>query len=263
MANRSDKINAVPPKVRHTFGQLAKLLDTERALRSLAVDMGIEDATLNSPTAFADLPAALREAYNALTGERDGLQADKAELTSMLDTAVSAHESANGRLALLLDEPCCRSETVAPGGVMQGYRTADGRNIMLLAVHPDGANPGYSDDVYIDIILHLDRPALLDSVELTAANVGWGDGRLDICLDPDDIECWLYEEFTPARTDRDAPPACRTTFNSGDFCQDGEPLRLDAGDHILRIHYYSRNEQTPERTIGIGAATFNLSNYLL
>lgn len=259
MANRSDKINAVPPKVRHTFGQLAKLLDTERALRSLAVDMGIEDATLDSPTAFADLPAALREAYYALIGERNGLQADKAGLTSMLDTAVPAHESANGRLALLLDEPCRRSVTVAPEGVMQGYRMADGRNIMLLAVHPDGANPGYSDDVYIDIVLHLDRPAWLDSVELTAANVGWGDGRLDVWM-PDDCDNWFGEEITPARTDRDAPPACRMTFVLDDITGGG-PLRLDAGDHILRIHYYSRNEQSNERTIGIGAATFNLSNY--
>ena len=230
---------------------MAEVRDIGAEMRSLAAAVGVDDT---GPLRL--IPGALRDTIKSMQGEVNTLR-------PLVGEAVSAHESANGRLALLLDEPCCRSVTVAPEGVMQSYRMADGRNIMLLPVHPDGANPGYSDGVYIDITLHLDRPAWLDSVELTAANVGWGDGRLDICLDPDDIECWLYEEFTPARTDRDAPPACRTTFNSGDFCQDGEPLRLDAGDHILRIHYYSRNEQTPERTIGIGAATFNLSNYLL
>ena len=203
-----------------------------------------------------NITATARRTFSLVAEVRDIVNT----LRPLIGEAVSAHESANGRMALLLDEPCRRSVTVAPGGVMQGYRTADGRNIMLLAVHPDGANPGYSDDMYTDIILHLDRPALLDSVELTAANVGWGDGRLDVWMPDDDPDNWFGEEIVPARTDRNTPPDCRMTFVLADITGGG-PLRLGAGDHILRIHYYSRNEQSEERTIGIGAATFNLSNY--
>lgn len=227
MTNERDK--NITATARRTFSLVAEVRDIGAEVRSLAAAVGVDDT---GPLRL--IPGALHGAIKSMQGEVNTLRP-------------------------LIDEPCRRSVTVAPGGVMQGYRTADGRNIMLLAVHPDGANPGYSDDMYTDIILHLDRPALLDSVELTAANVGWGDGRLDVWM-PDDCDNWFGEEITPARTDRDAPPACRMTFVLDDITGGG-PLRLGAGDHILRIHYYSRNEQSEERTIGIGAATFNLSNY--
>lgn len=246
MTNEQDK--NITATARQTFSLVAEVRDIGHEMRSLAAAVGVDDT---GPLRL--IPAALRDTIKSMQGEVNTLR-------PLVGEAVSAHESANARLALLLDEPCRRSVTVAPGGVMQGYRMADGRNIMLLAVHPDGANPGYSDDMYVDIILHLDRPALLDSVELTAANVGWGDGRLDVWMPADDPDNWFGEEITPARTDRDAPPACRMTFVLDDITGGG-PLRLGAGDHILRIHYYSRNEQSKERTIGIGAATFNLSNY--
>lgn len=245
MTNERDK--NITATARQTFSLVAEVRDIGHEMRSLATAVGVDDT---GPLRL--IPGALRDTIKSMQGEVNTLR-------PLVGEAVSAHESANGRLALLLDEPCRRSVTVAPEGVMQGYRTADGRNIMLLPVHPDGANPGYSDDIYIDIVLHLDRPALLDSVELTAANVGWGDGRLDVWM-PDDCGDWFGEEIVPARTDRDAPPACRIGFYIDDLWGSG-PLRLGAGDHVLRIHYYSRNEQTPERTIGIGAATFNLSNY--
>lgn len=227
MTNERDK--NITATARRTFSLVAEVRDIGAEVRSLAAAVGVDDT---GPLRL--IPGALHGAIKSMQGEVNTLR-------------------------LLIGEPCRRSVTVAPGGVMQGYRTADGRNIMLLAVHPDGANPGYSDDMYTDIILHLDRPALLDSVELTAANVGWGDGRLDVWM-PDDCDNWFGEEITPARTDRDAPPACRIGFVLDDITGGG-PLRLGAGDHILRIHYYSRNEQSEERTIGIGAATFNLSNY--
>lgn len=245
MTNERDK--NITATARRTFSLVAEVRDIGAEVRSLAAAVGVDDT---GPLRL--IPGALHGAIKSMQGEVNTLR-------PLIGEAVSAHESANGRMALLLDEPCRRSVTVAPGGVMQGYRTADGRNIMLLAVHPDGASPGYSDDMYTDIVLHLDRPALLDSVELTAANVGWGDGRLDVWM-PDDCDNWFGEEITPARTDRDAPPACRIGFVLDDITGGG-PLRLGAGDHILRIHYYSRNEQSEERTIGIGAATFNLSNY--
>lgn len=227
MTNERDK--NITATARRTFSLVAEVRDIVAEVRSLAAAVGVDDT---GPLRL--IPGALHGAIKSMQGEVNTLRP-------------------------LIGEPCRRSVTVAPGGVMQGYRTADGRNIMLLAVHPDGANPGYSDDMYTDIILHLDRPALLDSVELTAANVGWGDGRLDVWM-PDDCDNWFGEEITPARTDRDAPPACRIGFVLDDITGGG-PLRLGAGDHILRIHYYSRNEQSEERTIGIGAATFNLSNY--
>lgn len=227
MTNERDK--NITATARRTFSLVAEVRDIGAEVRSLAAAVGVDDT---GPLRL--IPGALHGAIKSMQGEVNTLRP-------------------------LIGEPCRRSVTVAPGGVMQGYRTADGRNIMLLAVHPDGANPGYSDDMYTDIILHLDRPALLDSVELTAANVGWGDGRLDVWM-PDDCDNWFGEEITPARTDRDAPPACRIGFVLDDITGGG-PLRLGAGDHILRIHYYSRNEQSEERTIGIGAATFNLSNY--
>ena len=228
MTNERDK--NITATARRTFSLVAEVRDIGAEVRSLAAAVGVDDT---GPLRL--IPGALHGAIKSMQGEVNTLRP-------------------------LIGEPCRRSVTVAPGGVMQGYRTADGRNIMLLAVHPDGANPGYSDDMYTDIILHLDRPALLDSVELTAANVGWGDGRLDVWMPDDDPDNWFGEEITPARTDRDAPPACRMTFVLDDITGGG-PLRLGAGDHILRIHYYSRNEQSEERTIGIGAATFNLSNY--
>lgn len=227
MTNERDK--NITATARRTFSLVAEVRDIGAEVRSLAAAVGVDDT---GPLRL--IPGALHGAIKSMQGEVNTLRP-------------------------LIGEPCRRSVTVAPGGVMQGYRTADGRNIMLLAVHPDGANPGYSDDMYTDIILHLDRPALLDSVELTAANVGWGDGRLDVWM-PYDCDNWFGEEITPARTDRDAPPACRIGFVLDDITGGG-PLRLGAGDHILRIHYYSRNEQSEERTIGIGAATFNLSNY--
>ena len=227
MTNERDK--NITATARRTFSLVAEVRDIGAEVRSLAAAVGVDDT---GPLRL--IPGVLHGAIKSMQGEVNTLRP-------------------------LIGEPCRRSVTVAPGGVMQGYRTADGRNIMLLAVHPDGANPGYSDDMYTDIILHLDRPALLDSVELTAANVGWGDGRLDVWM-PDDCDNWFGEEITPARTDRDAPPACRIGFVLDDITGGG-PLRLGAGDHILRIHYYSRNEQSEERTIGIGAATFNLSNY--
>lgn len=245
MTNEQDK--NITATARQTFSLVAEVRDIGAEVRSLAAAVGVDDT---GPLRL--IPGALHGAIKSMQGEVNTLR-------PLIGEAVSAHESANGRMALLLYEPCRRSVTVAPGGVMQGYRTADGRNIMLLPVHPDGANPGYSDDMYTDIILHLDRPALLDSVELTAANVEWGDGRLDVWM-PDDCDNWFGEEITPARTDRDAPPACRIGFVLDDITGGG-PLRLGAGDHALRIHYYSRNEQSEERTIGIGAATFNLSNY--
>lgn len=227
MTNERDK--NITATARRTFSLVAEVRDIGAEVRSLAAAVGVDDT---GPLRL--IPGALHGAIKSMQGEVNTLRP-------------------------LIGEPCRRSVTVAPGGVMQGYRMADGRNIMLLPVHPDGANPGYSDDMYTDIILHLDRPALLDSVELTAANVEWGDGRLDVWM-PDDCDNWFGEEITPARTDRDAPPACRIGFVLDDITGGG-PLRLGAGDHILRIHYYSRNEQSEERTIGIGAATFNLSNY--
>lgn len=227
MTNERDK--NITATARRTFSLVAEVRDIGAEVRSLAAAVGVDDT---GPLRL--IPGALHGAIKSMQGEVNTLRP-------------------------LIGEACRRSVTVAPGGVMQGYRMADGRNIMLLPVHPDGANPGYSDDMYTDIILHLDRPALLDSVELTAANVGWGDGRLDVWM-PDDCDNWFGEEITPARTDRDAPPACRIGFVLDDITGGG-PLRLGAGDHILRIHYYSRNEQSEERTIGIGAATFNLSNY--
>lgn len=228
MTNERDK--NITATARRTFSLVAEVRDIGAEVRSLAAAVGVDDT---GPLRL--IPGALHGAIKSMQGEVNTLR-------------------------LLIDEPCRRSVTVAPGGVMQGYRMADGRNIMLLPVHPDGANPDFSYDVYMDIILHLDRPALLDSVELTAANVGWGDGRLDVWMPDDDPDNWFGEEIVPARTDRDAPPACRIGFVLDDITGSG-PLRLGAGDHALRIHYYSCNEQSEERTIGIGAATFNLSNY--
>lgn len=228
MTNERDK--NITATARRTFSLVAEVRDIGAEVRSLAAAVGVDDT---GPLRL--IPGALHGAIKSMQGEVNTLRP-------------------------LIGEPCRRSVTVAPGGVMQGYRMADGRNIMLLPVHPDGANPDFSYDVYMDIILHLDRPALLDSVELTAANVGWGDGRLDVWMPDDDPDNWFGEEIVPARTDRDAPPACRMTFVLADITGGG-PLRLGAGDHALRIHYYSRNEQSEERTIGIGAATFNLSNY--
>lgn len=255
----TEKIKALTGEAARAFGYAAAVRDTTRALRSLAVDMGAMQPDLSDGMTLPQLPAAMRRAYEAVRDARDGAEAEVDTLDAQLGDALAGHESANARLAALLDSPRSLSITASPAGDMERYTTAAGGTLMLLPVHPDGANPGYNDDAYIDIVLHTDEHLWLDSIQLTAANMGWGDGRLDVWM-PDDCEDWFGEQIVPERTDRDAPLRHRIDIDLNDTLNGG-PVELAPGDHTLRIHYYSRNEQTPLRTIGIGAAKFNLSRY--
>lgn len=238
--------NKVASDAKDVFSLIAGLRDVGRQIRTLAIEMGVEDASMEDSVPLTELPAAMTEKWEQMSGDKESLEA-------MLDESLPQLESEAAILDGVLHKPLGTAKKI----ILQGkepFVIKDGTTIFLTPVKPDMTVSGYNSEQYIDYTFRTDEVLFLKSLDVIVANVGWGDGRIDAIMETDSDE-WLAEGLTPERTDREAPNRFRITI-------DGGYLRLEPGDHTLSVYYYSRNTQSVERTMGFSDATFKLERYV-